>query len=107
MSQQDNTLKQRLRQQLDKIEEVNEGTDGLRDLVEWLVQELLDVRFSDFMAVEPYARREERQGYRNSFRQRDLFARVGRLTLWIPRDWDDRFGTQLFEHYQRSEKASI
>jgi hypothetical protein len=40
MSQQDDTLRQGLRQQLDNIVKVNESTDCLRDLVEWLVQEL-------------------------------------------------------------------
>jgi transposase-like protein len=107
MSQQDDTLRQRLRQQLENNEEVNEGTDWLRDLVEWLVQEFLDVEFSEFMAVQPYERSEERQGYRNGYRQRDLFTRVGRLTLRVPRDREGRFSTQLFEHYQRSEKALV
>ena len=47
MSHKDDTLNQRLRQHLDNIEEVKEGTDWLRDLVDWLVQELLEVEFSE------------------------------------------------------------
>jgi transposase-like protein len=107
MSQHDETLRQRLRQYLDNIEEVKEGKDWLRDLVEWLVQELLEVEFSEFMVVEPYEGSEDRQGYRNGYRQRDLFTRVGRLTLRVMRDREGRFSTQLFEHYQRSEKALV
>jgi transposase-like protein len=107
MSQQDDTLRQRLRQHIDSIKEVDEGKDWLRDLVEWLVQELLDVEFSEYMAAEPYERSEERQGYRNGYRHRDLFTRVGRLTLRVPRDREGRFSTQLFERYQRSEKALV
>ena len=107
MSQDDNTLKQRLRQHIENLEEVKEDQDWLRDLVAWLVQELLDVEFSEFMAVEPYERSEERQGYRNGYRQRDLFTRVGRLTLRVPRDREGRFSTRLFERYQRSEKALV
>jgi putative transposase len=107
MSQQDDTLKQRLQQHLDNLEEVNEDKDWLRDLVEWLVQGLLDIEFSEFVAAEPYERSEERQGYRNGYRQRDLFTRVGRLTLRVPRDREGRFSTQLFERYQRSEKALV
>ena len=95
MSQEDDTLRQRLRQQSDKIEEVNEGTDWLRDLVERLVQELLNVEFSKFMAVEPYERSEERQGYRNGYRRRDLFTRVGRLTLRVPRDREKLCGVEF------------
>ena len=74
MPQHDDTLRQRLRQYLDNIEEVKEGKDWLRDLVEWLVQELLDVEFSKFMAAEPYERSKDRQSYRNSYRQRDFFT---------------------------------
>lgn len=107
MSQHDDTLKQRLQQHLENLEEVNEDKDWLRDLVEWLVQELLDIEFSEFVAAEPYERSEERQGYRNGYRQRDLFTRVGRLTLQVPRDREGRFSTQLFERYQRSEKALV
>lgn len=107
MSQDDNTLKQRLRQHIENLEEVKEDQDWLRDLVAWLVQELLDVEFSEFMAVEPYERSEERQGYRNGYRQRDLFTRVGRLTLRVPRDREGHFSTRLFERYQRSEKALV
>jgi transposase-like protein len=32
---------------------------------------------------------------------------VGRLTLRVPRDREGRFSTQLFERYQRSEKALV
>ncbi len=105
MSQHDDTLRQRLQQYLDNIEEVEEGKDWPRDLFEWLVQELLDVEFSEFITAEPYERSEERQGYRNGFRQRDLFTRVGRLTPRFPRDREGRFSTQLFEHYQQIYKS--
>ena len=94
MSHKDDTLKQRLRQHLENLEEMNEDKDWLRDLVEWLVQELLEVEFSEFIAAEPYERSEDRQGYRNGYRQRDLFTRVGRLTLRVPRDREGRFSTQ-------------
>ena len=107
MSHDYDTLKQMLQQQLDNLKEVDEGKDWLRDLVEWLVQELLDIEFCDYMAAEPYERSEDRQGYRNGYRQRDLFTRVGRLTLRVPRDREGRFSTQLFERYQRSEKALV
>lgn len=107
MSQPDDTLKQKLRQHLDNLEEVKEDKDWLRDLVEWLVQELLNIEFSEFVAAEPYERSADRQGYRNGYRQRDLFTRVGRLTLRVPRDREGRFSTYLFERYQRSEKALV
>jgi transposase-like protein len=107
MSQDDHTLKQRLRQQLQALQETGAGGDWLRELVEWLVQELLELEFSEYLGAEPYERNADRQGYRNGYRQRELFTRVGRLMLQVPRDREGRFSTQLFERYQRSEKALV
>ncbi|MGD2156153.1 MAG: transposase [Anaerolineales bacterium] len=107
MSQNDDTLRQKLRQQLQTIQETDAETDWLQELVEWLVQELLELEFSEFLGAEPYERNEDRRGYRNGYRQRELFTRVGRLTLRVPRDREGKFSTRLFERYQRSEKALV
>jgi transposase-like protein len=107
MSHTDHTLRKKLEQQLETIKQSGQDADWLRDLVEWLVQKLLDLEFQDFIGTEPYERTEKRQGYRNGYRQRELFTRVGRLTLRIPRDREGHFSTDLFEHYQRSEKALV
>ncbi len=36
-----------------------------------------------------------------------MITRVGKLNLQVPRDRDGRFSTELFERYQRSEKALV
>lgn len=105
MSQSDDTLRNKLRQYLENINPSE--TEWLRELTEWLFQELLDLEFNEHLGAEPYERSEERQGYRNGYRQRELFTRVGRLTLRVPRDREGKFSTQLFERYQRSEKALV
>jgi putative transposase len=107
MSQQHHTLRQKLEQRLERIQKESQDTDWLRDLVEWLIQELLNLEFLEFVGAEPYERSEGRQGYRNGYRQRELFTRVGRLILRVPRDREGRFSTLLFERYQRSEKALV
>jgi hypothetical protein len=38
---------------------------------------------------------------------RSLMTRVGTLELRVPQDHDGRFSTELFERYQRSEKALV
>jgi putative transposase len=107
MSQQHHTLRQKLEQRLERIQKESQDPDWLRDLVEWLIQELLNLEFLEFVGAEPYERSEGRQGYRNGYRQRELFTRVGRLILRVPRDREGRFSTLLFERYQRSEKALV
>ena len=46
-------------------------------------------------------------GYRSGHYERGLVTRVGKLELRVPQDRDGRFSTELFERYQRSEKALV
>jgi len=46
MSQPDDTLRKSLRQQLEEFLETNEGEDLLRNIVEWILQELSKLEFS-------------------------------------------------------------
>jgi putative transposase len=46
-------------------------------------------------------------GYRSGYYGRSLITRVGKLELRIPQDRSERFSTELFERYQRSERALV
>lgn len=107
MSHTDDTLQEALEQQLRLLKEEGKEDDWLRDLVGWLLHEILNLEFSQFIGAEPYERIQTRQGYRNGYYPRDLFTRVGQLTLRVPRDPEGRFSTDIFERYQRSEKALV
>lgn len=48
-----------------------------------------------------------RAGHWPDSRCRTLITRVGKLELRIPQDRDGRFSTELFEHYQRSERTLV
>ena len=48
-----------------------------------------------------------RQGYRSGYYGRTLNTRVGKLELRVPQDRAGRFSTELFERYQRSERALV
>lgn len=107
MSRAHDNLTSQLRQRLREIRQDGREQDWLRELVEWLLQEFLEVEFTEHLGAEPYERTEGRAGYRNGYRERELTTRVGRLTLRVPRDREGRFSTELFERYQRSEKALV
>ncbi len=107
MSQQDDTLKKKLMQYLGAENGEKGNSDWMKELVGWLMQEMLELEFGEYLGAEPYERSGERQGYRNGYRYRELYTRVGQLTLRVPRDREGRFSTQLFERYQRSEKALV
>ena len=48
-----------------------------------------------------------RTGYRSGYYSRGLVTRIGKLELRIPRDREGRFSTELFDRFQRSEKALV
>jgi len=88
-------------------EAVDGQHDALRRLVEHLVRRVLEEEMSAFLGAGPHERTEERRGYRNGHSPRALKTRVGTIELEVPRDREGRFQTQVFERYQRSEKALL
>lgn len=62
---------------------------------------------TDKLNAEPYERTEGRSGYRNGYRVRHLYTRVGPITLRVPQTRDGSFSTEIFNRYQRSEQAFV
>jgi putative transposase len=83
------------------------GEDFLRELVQRTVQQVLEAEMTSFLGAESYQRNDVRRGWRNGFKPRTLKTRVGELELMVPKDRDGQFQTELFERYQRSEKAFV
>jgi len=83
------------------------GEDFLRELVQRTVQQVLEAEMTSFLGAESYQRNDARRGWRNGFKPRTLKTRVGALELMVPKDRDGQFQTELFERYQRSEKAFV
>ena len=83
------------------------GEDFLRELVERTVQQVLEAEMTSFLGAGTYERNGERRGWRNGYKPRTLKTRVGELELMVPKDRDGEFQTELFERYQRSEKALV
>src|SRR4030042_5637674 len=86
---------------------IAEDKDFLREIVRETMQQLLEVEMTDTLGAEPGERTQERLGYRAGHYPRTLVTRVGQLELRVPRDRDGGFATELFERYQRSEKALV
>ena len=83
------------------------GDDPVKGLLRHTIQQVLEEELTAFLQAEPYTRTEERRGYRNGYKPRTLKTRVGQLELMIPKDREGRFQTELFEKYQRNEKALV
>ena len=83
------------------------GQDGLAKLVEAVLNQILEAQVSESLGADRHERSEERQGYRNGYRARTLFTRVGPVTLQVPQTRDGSFSTDIFNRYQRSEQAFV
>lgn len=81
--------------------------DFLKPLVREVIQEVLESEMDEALGAEKSERTSNRQGYRAGYYGRTLITRVGKLELRIPQDRQGRFRTEVFERYQRSEKALV
>jgi putative transposase len=83
------------------------GQDGLAKLVEAVLNQILEAQATESLGADRHERTEERLGYRNGYRPRTLFTRVGPVTLQVPQTRDGSFSTDIFKRYQRSEQAFV
>lgn len=86
---------------------LSQDADFLRTMVQALVQETMEGEMDECLGAGRYMRTDQRLGYRSGYYSRNLLTRVGTLELRVPQDRDGRFSTQVFERYQRSEKALV
>jgi len=84
-----------------------EDEEFLRALVRTALQEVLETEMTEALGAEKGERAAGRQGYRSGYYGRTLITRVGKLELRVPQDRTGRFSTELFERYQRSERALV
>lgn len=81
--------------------------DALRPLVAEALQQILEGDMEEALGAGKWERTGARLGYRSGYYERDLITRIGKVELRVPRDRQGRFRTELFERYERSEKALV
>jgi putative transposase len=86
---------------------MSQEEDFLRPLIKVALQEVLEAEMSEAVGAAKGERSSERQSYRSGYYGRKLVTRVGTVELRVPQDRQGRFSTEVFERYQRSEKALV
>lgn len=76
-------------------------------LLESVFNAVLSAEATEQLGAESYERSDERTTYRNGYRFRQLTTRVGSLTLAVPKFREGTFSTELFNRYERHEKALV
>jgi transposase-like protein len=86
---------------------LTEQGDLLKAIIEQTVQQVLEAEMDEALQAGKSERTEQRLGYRSGYYGRMLVTRVGKIELRVPQDRQGRFRTEVFERYQRSEKALV
>src|SRR4051794_21927701 len=84
-----------------------EDGDLLKTIIEQTVQQVLEAEMEEALQAGKSERSENRLGYRSGSYGRMLVTRVGKIELRVPQDRQGHFRTEVFERYQRSEKALV
>ena len=84
-----------------------ERPNALAQLVETVIQQVLETQIGEHLGADRYERTEDRSGYRNGYRERQLYTRVGPLTLRVPQTRDGSFSSEVFSRYRRGEQAFV
>ena len=99
-----------LKQQDKLIEDVLEvltsnGSEGIRPVLESLLNEAMKAERSEFLKAAPYERTSERIGHANGFKDKTILTRVGPARLKVPQVRGLNFYPQSLERGSRSERA--
>jgi len=86
---------------------MGEDPDFMKGLVREVLQQVLEAEMEETLGAAKSQRTEGRIGYRSGYYSRSLVTRVGNIELRVPQDRQGRFRTEIFERYQRSEKALV
>jgi putative transposase len=84
-----------------------EDRDLLKTIIEETLQQVLEAEMDEALQASKGERTAGRLGYRSGYYNRMLVTRVGHIELRVPQDRQGRFRTEVFERYQRSEKALV
>ncbi len=86
------------------------GLNGVAPAIEILLNEAMQLERSAFLRAGPHERTDERRGYANGLRAKQMKTRFGELDLRVPRvrglaEGEEGFYPQALERGERSERA--
>jgi len=87
------------------VVDTGDGTDLIRDLLRWLVQELIEAEAAAVIGADRYERSGERLTHRNGHRPRVWSTKAGDLELGIPKFRKGSFFPEILERRRRVDQA--
>ena len=84
---------------------VGEGTDLVRELARWALQELIEAEAAESIGADRWQRSPERVTHRNGHRRRVLSTKAGDLEVGIPKLRKGSFFPEILEPRRRIDQA--
>lgn len=84
---------------------IGQGTEGLQPVLELLLNAAMKIEREQFLQAGADERSEERIGYANGYKPKEIQTRMGALQLSVPQVRGLGFYPQSIEKGTRSEKA--
>jgi putative transposase len=84
---------------------IGQGTEGLKPVLELLFNTAMKAEREQFLGAGSHERSDERKGYANGYKPKEVQTRMGALELAIPQVRGLGFYPQSIEKGSRSEKA--
>jgi putative transposase len=90
------------------LQEVFTERDGLKHLLEILLNHAMCTEVSEHIRADTYERSSNRIGRRNGYKPRSLTTRIGRVNLQVPQARGCQpYQPSMFNRWQRSERALL
>jgi putative transposase len=84
---------------------IGEGTDGIKPVLELLFNAAMKVEREQFLGAGAHERSDDRKGYANGYKPKEVQTRMGALELAVPQVRGLGFYPQSIEKGSRSERA--
>jgi putative transposase len=84
---------------------VGDGTDLIRELAGWALQQLIEAEAAERIGAGRFERSSERTTHRNGYRRRVLSTKAGDLTVGIPKLRKGSFFPEILEPRRRIDQA--
>lgn len=84
---------------------IGQGTEGIKPVLELLINAAMKVEREQFLGARAHERTDERKGYANGYKPKEVQTRMGALDLAVPQVRGLGFYPQSIEKGTRSERA--
>ena len=78
---------------------IGQGTEGLKPVLELLMNAAMKIEREQFLGAASHERSEERRGYANGYKPKELQMRMGAVDLRVPQVRGLGFYPQSLEYY--------